>query len=117
MGKTKNIGIYPNFDLLLPRHHPELLFGISTFLDQKETEGSIFVFLSLLKSFLWGHIKANILKIASLEFSQLLFSGYNKASLFKDVVHAGSFGKQNMGENLCAYMPFDSWLSKYLTYL
>ena len=59
---------------------------------------------------------ADVLKPASLGCSQLLFSGYNKASLFRDVVHVGSFGKPILGENESSYRAVyftsvDSWLS------
>ena len=44
--KRKPIRIPPNFYLLLPHHHPKLLFGKSTFLAQKEVGRSVFVFVS-----------------------------------------------------------------------
>ena len=43
--RRKPIGIPPNFYLLLPCHHPKLLFGISNFLAQNEVGRSFLVFV------------------------------------------------------------------------
>ena len=71
----------PNYYVLLSHRHPKWLFGISYFLAQKETDGSVIVFVSRQKKY-----HGDIVNICLMDIFKPAFLGRKIKSLQRSVL-------------------------------